>query len=92
MQGIRYTDEFKRDAVSQVVDRGHSVMDVSERLGISSKSLYGWIRKLSKHHKAVGSERKHSAEIRRLKAELQRVTEERDILKKATAYFAREAE
>lgn len=92
MQGIRYTDEFKQDAVSQVVDRGYSVKDVSERLGISSKSLYYWIRKLSKHHKVAASERKQSAEIRRLKAELLRVTEERDILKKATAYFAREAE
>ena len=40
MSGIRFTDEFKRDAVAQVVDRGYSVAKVSERLWISTKSLY----------------------------------------------------
>ncbi|MBU2936238.1 transposase [Pacificibacter marinus] len=39
MSGIRFTDEFKRDAVAQVVDRGYSVAEASERLGISTKSL-----------------------------------------------------
>lgn len=38
--GIRFTDEFKRDVVAHVVDRGYSVSEVSERLGISTKSLY----------------------------------------------------
>ena len=35
-----FTDEFKRDAVAQVVDRGYAVSEVAERLGISTKSLY----------------------------------------------------
>ena len=39
---IRYTEEFKREAVSQVIDRGHSVGSVAARLGISTKSLYDW--------------------------------------------------
>ena len=43
-KGIRYTEEFKRDAVSQVTDRGYSVKEVSARLGVSTKSLYDWIR------------------------------------------------
>jgi transposase len=38
--GIRYTDEFKRDAVSQITDRGYSVKQVAERLGVCTKSLY----------------------------------------------------
>jgi transposase len=42
MSGIRFTDEFKRDAVAQVVDREYSVAEVSERLGISTKSLHTW--------------------------------------------------
>jgi transposase len=42
MSAIRYTEEFKRDAVAQVTDRGYSVKDVSARLGISTKSLYDW--------------------------------------------------
>lgn len=92
MSGIRYTEEFKRDAVSQVKDRGYSVNDVSERLGISTKSLYAWITQYHKPTKVHQRDNEQSAEIRRLKAELVRVKEERDILKKATAYFARDAD
>lgn len=92
MSGIRYTEEFKRDAVSQVKDRGYSVNEVSERLGISTKSLYAWITQYHKPAKALQKDTEQSAEIRRLKAELARVKEERDILKKATAYFARDAD
>jgi len=39
-KGVRFTDEFKQDAVAQVVERGYSVSEVAERLGISTKSLY----------------------------------------------------
>jgi len=88
-KGIRYTDEFKRDAVAQVKERGYSVKDVSERLGICTKSMYDWIKKF--HHDEAAPKGEQAGEIRRLKAELRRVTEERDILKKATVYFAREA-
>jgi transposase len=83
-----FSDEFKRDAVVQIVDRGYPVSEVSERLGVSQHSLYAWKRKYAKG--AAVSEEKDT-EIRRLKRELARVTEERDILKKATAYFARDA-
>lgn len=82
---MRYTEEFKKDAVSQVQDRGRSVKDVAERLGICTKSLYGWCKRYSEP-KANAEEAK---ELRSLKAELARITEERDILKKAAAYFAR---
>lgn len=89
--GIRYTEEFKKDAVYQVTDRGHSVGDVSHRLGVSTKSMYDWIKLYSQPDRQRQEAADQSVEIRRLKAELSRVTEERDILKKATAYFAREA-
>jgi transposase len=85
-----FTEEFKLDAIKQITERGYAVADVSKRLGVSTHSLYGWM----KHYSAPpGSAAKddQSAEIRRLKQELVRVTEERDILKKATAYFARDA-
>ena len=91
MSYTRYTEEFKRDAVSQVTDRGYSIKEVAERLGISAKSLYSW---RSAYHTPKPQRLEKAAsqsEIRRLKAELARVTEGRDILKKATAYFAREA-
>lgn len=40
--GIRFTGEFKRDVIAQIIDRGYSVREVAERLGISTKSLYTW--------------------------------------------------
>ena len=89
--GIRYTDEFKRDAVAQVTDRGYSVKDVAGRLGISTKSLYDWKKHFGRSKEQLRQEATDAAEIRRLKAELNRVTEERDILKKAAAYFAKES-
>lgn len=86
----RFSDDFKRDAVHQVVDRGYPVAEVSQRLGVSTHSLYNWVKLFSKRpDRSVDDEQ--AAEIRRLKRELTRVTEERDILKKATAYFARDA-
>ena len=45
---IRYTEEYKRDAVSQVTDRGYSVKEVSDRLGVSAKSLYDWTKRYQK--------------------------------------------
>jgi len=89
-KGIRYTVEFKKDAVSQVTDQVYSVQEVSDRLGISTKSLYDWIKQYSKPESLRVKETEQVRENRRLRAELARVTEERDILKKATAYFARE--
>ena len=44
MSGTKLTDEFKRDAVAQVVDRGYPVREVAERLRISTKSIYTWQR------------------------------------------------
>ena len=89
MSSKRYTDEFKIEAVRQVTDRGFKVADVAERLGVTTHSLYGWIRKFGKPEVVQRAELDQSAEIRRLKSELRRVTEERDILQKAAAYFAK---
>lgn len=91
-KGIRFTDEFKKDAVAQVVDRGYAVSEVAKRLGISTKSLYTWRTQFSKPVKVLSDEAALSAELRQTRKELARVTKERDILKKATAYFARESQ
>ena len=69
---------------------GYPVKEVSQRLGVSTHSLYSWVKKYSKPSEAADKD-DHAAENRRLKRELARVTEERDILKKATVYFARDA-
>ena len=85
-----YSDDFKRDAVHQITVRGYPVREVSGRLGVSTHSLYKWM-KLFAASAPKSCDVDHESENRRLKRELARVTEERDILKKATAYFARES-
>ncbi len=87
MSKANFNDDFKRDAVRQITERGYPVSEVSKRLGVSTHSLYAWKKQFSQ---PSGGDDK-DAEIRRLKRELSRVTEERDILKKATAYFAKDA-
>ena len=82
MSNKRYPEEFKIEAVKQVTVAGHSVVDVAARLGMTTHSLYAWIKRYgpdSEQHNQAAAE---AAEIRRLKKELQRVTEERDLLKK----------
>jgi transposase len=89
MSSKRYTDEFKIEAVRQVTERGFKVAEVAEQLGVTTHSLYVWRRKFGKPGVVHRVELDQGAEVRRLKAELRRVTEERDILKKAAAYFAK---
>ena len=91
MSNQRYPEEFKIEAVRHVTERGLRVADVAERLGVSVHSLYVWIRRYSKPQEQRQQEGDQQAELRRLRAELKRVTEERDILKKAGAYFAKES-
>ena len=89
MSGKRYSDEFKVEAAKQVIDQGRSVREVSTRLGVSIDSLYAWVREQRKAPDTRQVDASLAAENRRLQAELKRVTEERDILKKAAAYFAK---
>ena len=91
-KGIRFANEFKQDAVAQVVERGYAVREVAERLGVSTKSLYTWKAQFAQSPRVRSEIADQAAEIRRLKRELARVNEERRILKKATAYFARESQ
>ena len=92
MSSKRYPEEFKIAAVRQVTDRGHSVADVAARLDVTVHSLYAWIKKFDPNAEENQARDDEQAEIRRLKKELKRVTEERDILKKAAVYFANQPE
>lgn len=92
MSSKRYTEEFKREAVRQVTERQHSTVEVAQRLGINKHSLYAWVRDYAAAMPGQAAGAVDLAELRRLKAELKRVTEERDILKKAAAYFAKLSE
>ena len=89
MSSKRYTEEFKVEAVKQITERGHAVADVASRLGVSVHSLYAWQKQVEKPTSARQADGDQAAELRRVKSELRRVTEERDILKKAAAYFAK---
>jgi len=93
MSKQRFTPEFKAEAIKQITERGYSVKDVSERLGVSGNSLYNWL----KQHKqatnpdpVVAQQQDLAVENAKLKAALKRAEEERDILKKAAAYFAKQ--
>lgn len=90
MTSKRYTDEFKIEAVKQITQRGYSVADVAERLDTTTHSLYAWIKKYREPFPNQVAKVDLQEENAKLKAELRRVIEERDILKKATAYFAKD--
>lgn len=89
----RYTLEYKAEAV-RLVRNGQSIAMVARTLGIADQTLHNWIKAEDRgcltgaSSKAVSAEQ---MEISRLRAELARTKMERDILKKATAYFAKES-
>lgn len=91
MTNKRYTEEFKIEAVKQITERGRAAAEVAARLGVSTFSLYQWVKRYTVPEADRVAAQDHQTENRRLKAELKRVTEERDILKKAAAYFAKES-
>lgn len=89
----RYTDEFKSEAVQLVRDSGRPVAQVARELGISDNVLYRWVseeRDTQSRGSARQTVRAEAEELTRVKRELERVTKERDFLKKAAAFFARE--
>ncbi len=94
MSNRYFTEEFKEEAVKQIKERGYKVSEVSKRIGVSSNSLYKWLKQERGNNGRHGKD--HEGDLRkenlRLKNELKRVEEERDILKKAAAYFAKESE
>ena len=91
MAGERYNDEFKIAAVRQITQERHSARSVADRLGVTTKSLYNWKARFGDDSPAYQSKKSSDDELRRLKAELKRVTQERDILKEAAVFFAGES-
>lgn len=83
MSAERFTPEFKEEAVCQIVERGHSVAEVSARLGVSAHSLYKWVKAVTpdKTEKQPSELVEAKSEILRLRAQLRRTEEERDVLK-----------
>ena len=81
MSNQRYSPEFKEEAVRQIVDRGYSVAEVSERLGVSAHSLYKWVKavKPDKTDEQAAALVEARSEVLKLRAQLKRAEEERDI-------------
>ncbi len=92
----KYTKEFRLEAVKVVTDGGLSIHEASRRLSLSPSTLSNWVKaykagkleEVGKNHRQLSDK---EMELTRVKRELAEVKMERDILKKATAYFAKES-
>ncbi len=91
----RYTKEFKEDAVRLVLEQGYNCREAARRLGVGSSNLTRWVREYrddqQQRSQTGKTHRELEAEIRQLKKENQRLQMEREILKKAAAFFAKES-
>lgn len=86
----KFTPEFKESAVKLVSERGYTIAEAAQSLGVDPNSIRGWIKKFPSAGAGVtGGESALRVEVRRLREENKRLLMEREILKKATAFFAR---
>ncbi len=88
----RYSREFKMEAVGLITEKGYSIAEASRNLGVEYSVLRRWKKQLANdpNNAFPGKGRQKAADeqLKKLQKELERVKEERDILKKALAYFA----
>ena len=92
--GKRYSDDFKRDAVRLVTEERYTFKAAARAVGVSEKSLRDWHARFAPAKSPCGenaSVEELREENKRLRKELRRAELEREILKKATAYFAKES-
>jgi transposase len=86
----KFSVEFKQSAVKLVQERGYTVVEAATSLGVDANSIRGWLKKFSGSGNGVAQgDSALRAEVRKLREENKRLTMEREILKKATAFFAR---
>ena len=94
MSQKKYSKEFKLDAISLVIDQSYSQAEAARSLGIDRKLMNRWVREHTKEadqaFRGNGKLTEEQLEIRRLREEVKRLTMEKEILKKATAFFAKE--
>ena len=95
MERRKFTREFKLEAVRLIKDRGVSYVQASEDLGVHTSQLRDWVKKFADDPQQAfpgnGQMKPEQLEIARLKREVIKLKAERDILKKAAAYFAKES-
>jgi len=88
-----YPEEFRREAV-QLVRSGRMIKDVATSLGVTEQSLRSWVKQdqIERRERDDGLTVAEREELRRLRRENKRLEQERDLLKRAAAFFARETE
>jgi transposase len=89
-----YPPEFRREAVGLVKASGRSVREVARELGVSYESLRGWVRQdeLDRGERDDGLTSDQLEELRRLRRQVRELEQEREILKRAVTFFARETD
>ena len=90
-----FTEEFKREAVKLIVDEGYSFQQAADAVNVASRTMRDWYEKFAEPPEPVGEDasvKDLQAEVKRLRKELAQAELEREILKKATAYFAKESQ
>lgn len=85
-----YTEEFRREAVELVRSSDRPRYKIAESLGVSDGALASWIKEAERDEQPGALSRDERAELARLRKQLAEVTEEREILRKAAQYFAKE--
>lgn len=94
MSNKKYSKEFKLDAISLVTEQNYSQAEASRSLGLDPKLISRWIREHSKEEgqafRGKGKLTADQLEIKHLREAVKRLTMEKEILKKATAFFAKE--
>jgi len=85
-----YTDEFRQEAVALVTEQGYTVIEAAASLGITSKLIYNWKNKLEMQKSGQSLNVDERTELARLRKENKQLRLEKEILKKASAFFAKE--
>lgn len=86
----KYTEDFKRDAVALVTDQGYKVSEAARSLGIGDNLIRRWKREFEEEASGTGLDADEREELKRLRKENRMLRMEKEILKKASAYFAKE--
>ena len=87
----KYTEEFKREAVKLVTEQSYKMSEAARNLGVHVSLLRRWKEQLEAEEKGEGLSVDERQELRQLRAEVKRLRMEREILKKAAAFFAKES-
>ena len=85
-----YTEDFKRDAMALVTEQGYKPSEVARSLGIGDNLIRHWKREFEEQASGAGLDSDEREELKRLRKENRMLRMEKEILKKASAYFAKE--